>query len=96
MQIKQRFYNEGVKKMKIRIGDIGHARNIHFLVDKDADAAMNVASEMVTELDLSDQDVINVAAIIDAEILALVPEWQPKEDFDKDICIGSQLSQFFS
>lgn len=38
---------------------------------------MCVASEMVAELDLSDQDVTTIAEMIDAEILALVPEWQP-------------------
>ena len=38
---------------------------------------MSVASEMVAELDLSDQDVTTIAEMIDAEILALVPEWNP-------------------
>ena len=38
---------------------------------------MSVASEMVAELDLSNQDVTTIAEMIDAEILALVPEWNP-------------------
>lgn len=38
---------------------------------------MSVASEMVAELDLSDQDVTTIAEMIDAEILALVPKWNP-------------------
>lgn len=64
--------------LRLRIADSeGHVRNIHFPFDIDADTAMSVASEMVTELDLSDQDVTNIAAMIDAEIQALVPEWRP-------------------
>lgn len=55
----------------------GHSRNIHFPFDIEGDTAMCVASEMVAELDLSDQDVTTIAEMIDAEILALVPEWQP-------------------
>lgn len=64
--------------LRLRIADSeGHVRNIHFPFDIVADTAMSVASEMVTELDLSDQDVTNIAAMIDAEIQALVPEWEP-------------------
>jgi hypothetical protein len=55
----------------------GHSRNIHFPFDIEGDTAMCVASEMVAELDLSDQDVTTIAEMIDAEILALVPEWRP-------------------
>jgi WNK lysine deficient protein kinase len=55
----------------------GHIRSIHFPFDIEADTAMSVASEMVAELDLSDQDVTTIAEMIDAEILALVPEWNP-------------------
>lgn len=68
--------------LRLRIADSeGHVRNIHFPFDIDADTAMSVASEMVTELDLSDQDVTNIAAMIDTEIQALVPEWQPAIPF---------------
>lgn len=55
----------------------GHSRNIHFPFDIEGDTAMCVASEMVEELDLSNQDVTTIAEMIDAEILALVPEWRP-------------------
>lgn len=37
---------------------------------------------MVAELDLTDQDVTAIAAMIDAEILAHVPEWMPGETLD--------------
>ncbi|KAG0568475.1 hypothetical protein KC19_6G021800 [Ceratodon purpureus] len=64
--------------LRLRIADHdGHSRNIHFPFDIEGDTAMCVASEMVAELDLSDQDVTTIAEMIDAEILALVPEWRP-------------------
>ena len=39
---------------------------------------MSVASEMVTELELSDQDVTTIADMIDAEISSLIPDWKPR------------------
>jgi len=42
----------------------------------EGDTAMSVASEMVAELDLADQDVTKIAEMIDEEILALVPDWK--------------------
>ncbi|KAL3677824.1 hypothetical protein R1sor_020780 [Riccia sorocarpa] len=64
--------------LRLRIANNdGHIRNIHFPFSVESDTAMSVASEMVAELDLSDQDVTTIAEMIDAEILALVPEWQP-------------------
>lgn len=64
--------------LRLRIANTeGNIRNIHFPFDVEGDTAMSVASEMVAELDLSDQDVTTIAEMIDAEILALVPEWQP-------------------
>jgi WNK lysine deficient protein kinase len=69
--------------LRLRIADHeGHSRNIHFPFDIEGDTAMCVASEMVAELDLSDQDVTTIAEMIDAEILALVPEWQPGVSVD--------------
>ncbi|KAL5991197.1 Serine/threonine-protein kinase wnk3 [Asimina triloba] len=46
------------------------------------DTAISVASEMVAELDLTDQDVTTIASMIDLEIQALVPEWIPGESFE--------------
>jgi hypothetical protein len=64
--------------LRLRIADHdGHSRNIHFPFNVETDTAMSVASEMVAELDLSDQDVTTIAEMIDVEILALVPEWKP-------------------
>ncbi|KAH8492969.1 hypothetical protein H0E87_022285 [Populus deltoides] len=55
--------------LKLRIADsTGHIRNIHFPFDVEVDTAIAVASEMVEELDLTDQDVSTIAAMIDSEI----------------------------
>lgn len=37
---------------------------------------MSVATEMVDELDITDQDVTKIADMIDGEIVSLVPEWK--------------------
>eukprot|EP01018_Ginkgo_biloba_P031613 Gb_28196 [translate_table: standard] len=54
----------------------GRIRNIYFPFDVEGDTAMSVASEMVAELDITDQDVTKIADMIDEEILALVPDWK--------------------
>ncbi|XP_042499965.1 probable serine/threonine-protein kinase WNK3 isoform X2 [Macadamia integrifolia] len=66
--------------LKLGIADsTGHVRQIHFPFDIELDTAINVAREMVQELDLTDQDVTTIAGMIDAEIRAHFPEWAPKE-----------------
>lgn len=63
--------------LRLRIADTeGRIRNIYFPFDVEGDTAMSVASEMVAELDLADQDVTKIAEMIDEEILALVPDWK--------------------
>ncbi|KAK4781957.1 hypothetical protein SAY86_016059 [Trapa natans] len=55
--------------LKLKIMDSeGNFRNIHFPFDIEVDTSMAVASEMVKELDLTDQDVSTIAAMIDSEI----------------------------
>ncbi|KAB5532052.1 hypothetical protein DKX38_018722 [Salix brachista] len=53
----------------------GHIRNIHFPFDVEVDTAIAVASEMVEELDLTDQDVSTIAVMIDSEIQSHIPGW---------------------
>ncbi|CAI0450822.1 unnamed protein product [Linum tenue] len=53
----------------------GHFRNIHFPFDIEVDTALAVASEMVEELDLTDQDVSMIAEMIDTEIRSHIPNW---------------------
>ncbi|KAH7435596.1 hypothetical protein KP509_06G071200 [Ceratopteris richardii] len=54
----------------------GDVRFIQFDFDLDTDTAITVAQEMVSELDLVDQDPVNVAEMIDMELMALLPEWK--------------------
>ncbi|XP_022735845.1 probable serine/threonine-protein kinase WNK3 isoform X2 [Durio zibethinus] len=66
--------------LKLRIVDSrGHIRNIHFPFDIEADTATAVASEMVEELDLTDQDVATIAEMIESEIWSHIPDWVPIE-----------------
>ncbi|XP_054805581.1 probable serine/threonine-protein kinase WNK3 [Prosopis cineraria] len=78
--------------LKLRIADSsGHIRNIHFPFDVEADTAIAVASEMVEELELTDQDVTTVAEMIDLEIRYLIPDWNPNETPTAD-SIGQELA----
>ncbi|CAN6480671.1 unnamed protein product [Victoria cruziana] len=62
----------------LRIADLcGRVKNVHFMFYLDSDTALSVASEMVEQLDLSDQDVTFIAEFIDFLIAKLVPEWKP-------------------
>jgi WNK lysine deficient protein kinase len=69
--------------LKLRIADsTGHAQNIHFPFDIEADTSISVATEMVVQLDLTDQDVTAIAEMIDAEIRAHIPDWSFDESVD--------------
>lgn len=66
--------------LKLRIADSsGKIRNIHFPFDIEVDTSIDVASEMVEELDLTDHDVSVIAAMIDSEIQSHIPDWAPRE-----------------
>ncbi|KAH0691706.1 hypothetical protein KY289_019064 [Solanum tuberosum] len=72
--------------LKLRITDsTGRIRNIHFPFDIEVDTANAVASEMVEELDLTDQDVSAIADMIDSEIRSYIPDWAPKQRSSNDI-----------
>ncbi|KAF8388059.1 hypothetical protein HHK36_026725 [Tetracentron sinense] len=63
--------------LRLRIADKeGRIRNIYFPFDIETDTALSVATEMVAELDITDQDVTKIADMIDGEIVSLVPEWK--------------------
>ncbi|XP_074565864.1 putative serine/threonine-protein kinase WNK3 isoform X2 [Curcuma longa] len=81
------FSMEGQRKdintisLKLRFEDsTGQVRNILFPFDIVADTSVSVATEMVAELDLTDQDVTTIAAMIDTEIQAYFPNWKPLEN----------------
>ncbi|KAL2995769.1 hypothetical protein AAZX31_10G235800 [Glycine max] len=74
--IKGRREDDGIF-LRLRIADKeGRIRNIYFPFDIETDTALSVANEMVAELDINDQDVTNLANMIDNEIATLVPEWK--------------------
>ncbi|XP_047338107.1 probable serine/threonine-protein kinase WNK9 [Impatiens glandulifera] len=65
--------------LRLRITDKeGHIRNIYFPFDIEIDTPLSVATEMVAELDIMDQDVTKIADMIDGEITSLVPEWESR------------------
>ncbi|CAN6999658.1 hypothetical protein IGI04_019746 [Brassica rapa subsp. trilocularis] len=68
--------NDGIF-LRFRISDAeGRIRNIYFPFETAIDTAWSVAEEMVSELDITNQDVGKIAEMIDAEIAALVPDWK--------------------
>ncbi|KAL2346959.1 hypothetical protein Fmac_000959 [Flemingia macrophylla] len=84
--VETRFTVEGQRRdnntifLKLRIADSsGHIRNIHFPFDIEADTSTAVASEMVEELELTDQDVTTIARMIDSEIQYHIPSWNASE-----------------
>lgn len=72
----------------------GHFRNIHFPFDTEFDTALTVASEMVEELDLTDQDVSTIASMIDSEIRSYIPNWATAELSVNDVGndVGNQVA----
>ncbi|XP_004494680.1 probable serine/threonine-protein kinase WNK9 [Cicer arietinum] len=78
ISIKGKRKDDGGIFLRLRIADKeGHIRNIYFPFDIEMDTALSVATEMVAELDITDQDVTRIAGMIDGEIASLVPEWRP-------------------
>ncbi|KAK4482871.1 hypothetical protein RD792_010044 [Penstemon davidsonii] len=75
--IKGRKSEDGNIFLRLRIADKeGRVRNIYFPFDIELDTVLSVATEMVAELDITDQDVTKIAEMIDGEIVSLVPEWK--------------------
>ncbi|KAL6146311.1 hypothetical protein ACLB2K_056992 [Fragaria x ananassa] len=75
--------------LKVRISDNqdGHARNIYFPFDIVNDTAMDVAMEMVKELEISDWEPSEIAVMIEKEISSLVPSydnWSSPQDYHSD------------
>ena len=55
---------------------IGSTRNIYFPFDTINDTAIEVAMEMVKELEISDLEPLEIAEMIEEEVSALVPSWR--------------------
>ncbi|KAL2935681.1 putative serine/threonine-protein kinase WNK2, partial [Bienertia sinuspersici] len=64
------------------------------IADSSADTSIAVASEMVHELDLTDQDIPTIADMIDSEIRALIPDWSPRDSCEGDSPFESHTSEF--
>ncbi|EOY22263.1 No lysine kinase 3 isoform 1 [Theobroma cacao] len=84
--------------LKLRIADsTGHIRNIHFPFDIEADTPTAVASEMVEELDLTDQDVATISEMIGTEIRSHIPDWTvretPRDNFVEVANSGDYISE---
>ncbi|EOY04486.1 Kinase, putative isoform 2, partial [Theobroma cacao] len=63
--------------LKVQITDKdGHARNIYFPFDVVNDTAIDVALEMVKELEINDWEPLEIAEMIEEEISSLVPTWK--------------------
>ncbi|KAG5042192.1 hypothetical protein JHK87_006107 [Glycine soja] len=63
--------------LKVQISNKnGQKRNIFFPFDTINDTAIDVAMEMVKELEISDLEPLEIAEMIEEEISALVPTWR--------------------
>ncbi|KDP23631.1 hypothetical protein JCGZ_23464 [Jatropha curcas] len=91
ISIKGKKQSDGGIFLRLRIADKdGRIRNIYFPFDIETDTALSVATEMVAELDITDQDVTKIADMIDGEIASLVPEWRPGPGIVETPCFANQ------
>ncbi|XP_024040160.1 probable serine/threonine-protein kinase WNK4 isoform X1 [Citrus clementina] len=66
--------------LKVQIADKdGPGRNIYFPFDILNDTPLDVAREMVKELEITDWEPFEIAKMIDEEISVLVPHWKKRE-----------------
>ncbi|XP_021689129.2 probable serine/threonine-protein kinase WNK9 isoform X2 [Hevea brasiliensis] len=81
--------------LRLRIADEeGCIRNIYFPFDIETDTALSVAAEMISELDITDQDVLKIADMIDGEIASLVPEWRRGQEKEESLqCANATFCQ---
>jgi len=71
--------------LRVQIADKdGHSRNIYFPFDIMSDTPIDVAHEMVKELEISDWESSEIAKMIDQEISQLVPDWRPDCNSEPD------------
>uniref|UniRef100_A0A5B6Z819 non-specific serine/threonine protein kinase n=2 Tax=Davidia involucrata TaxID=16924 RepID=A0A5B6Z819_DAVIN len=63
--------------LKVQFADKeGSVRNVYFPFDIVSDTSIEVATEMVKELEITDWEPFEIADMIDGEISALVPRWK--------------------
>ncbi|KAF2284195.1 hypothetical protein GH714_019872 [Hevea brasiliensis] len=93
-EIGRRREDDGIF-LRLRIADEeGCIRNIYFPFDIETDTALSVAAEMISELDITDQDVLKIADMIDGEIASLVPEWRRGQEKEESLqCANATFCQ---
>ncbi|GFP80532.1 probable serine/threonine-protein kinase wnk4 [Phtheirospermum japonicum] len=68
---------DGTIFLKVQIADKeGACRNVFFPFDTITDTPLDVANEMVKELEITDWRPLEIANMIDSEISGLVPDWK--------------------
>uniref|UniRef100_A0A2P2KP78 non-specific serine/threonine protein kinase n=2 Tax=Rhizophora mucronata TaxID=61149 RepID=A0A2P2KP78_RHIMU len=91
ISIKGKRRDDGAIFLRLRIADKeGHKRNIYFPFDIEIDTPLSVATEMVAELDITEQDVTKIADMIDGEISSLVPDWRLGLGIEETPCSANQ------
>ncbi|KAH7280488.1 hypothetical protein KP509_37G070100 [Ceratopteris richardii] len=76
-QVKGKRRSEDIVHLRLRIEQQkGDVRCIGFLFKLGFDTPVSVATEMVSELDISDQNVTRIAEVIDAALQVIAPDWQ--------------------
>ncbi|KAL0434943.1 UNVERIFIED_CONTAM: putative serine/threonine-protein kinase WNK4 [Sesamum radiatum] len=69
---------DGTIFLKVQIADKkGAVRNVFFPFDIVSDTPIDVANEMVKELEITDWRPSEIANMIDGEISGLIPDWKP-------------------
>jgi len=68
----------------------GHMRNIHFPFSIVSDTPLEVALEMVKELEITDWDPLEIAAMIENEISLLVPNWRVHDSSPRHHSFGHE------
>ncbi|KAL6956655.1 non-specific serine,threonine protein kinase [Sarracenia purpurea var. burkii] len=75
--------------IRLRIADKeGRVRNIYFHFDTETDTPLSVATEMVSELGITDKDANKIADMIGGEIAYLVPEWKREQLCTEESSLG--------
>lgn len=93
-KLKGKIKDSNKISVHFRIADQeGPARNIHFHFYMDSDTALGVANEMIEQLDLSDQDVTEIADLIDTFIAELVPGWKPWDPADETVGVNEDPAE---
>lgn len=86
----------GTEILAVLYMGLGHVHNILFPFNIEADTAVAVASEMVGELELTDQDVTTIAEMIESEIRHHLSVWSPCEtsvdSFGEEIAVSGSCA----